>query len=282
MQNFEPFDEEYKFDPEILTEDFPKYMIDSIVAWSEALLNNRRMIVMRDKLSPTFLLPYDRVFRTNLDPHWAIVTTKLRSNLKFARNFISYLLQIYASEKEGEALERILAESSSAYTVEKSSEKVLLVQSGALSTSITKMKLVYRVAAIVKKQSEMIISSNELLSEAWESHYGIPSDDEKTITRCADALAGLLRDQFFPTEKRTQLGTLISKIIQDPEDYSFPASTIYNKEELLNLMSNFSKIRGNHKSGTGRTPTHEEALFVLHFSIMFFQLFYNYRIKDTG
>ncbi len=96
-------------------------------------------------------------------------------------------------------------------------------------------------------------------------------DDERTVTRATDALSGILRDRYFPAEKRPQLGTLLEKIKKDCDLYPLPGNTIFDQKEFLSIMSRFSKIRGNHKSGTGRAPMHQEAGFVLHFTIMLFQ-----------
>src|SRR5690606_38279516 len=110
------------------------------------------------------------------------------------RNVLTYLLQNVANAEEGRKLEVILADTSSAYSVNFKEEEV---KNGALVGKATKMKLAYRVPPVVKEQALDVMRTDQLLAEAWESHYGIDPDDEKTVTRCTDALAGLLRDVYF-------------------------------------------------------------------------------------
>jgi len=275
MSTFEPFDDEYRFDKGVLTEAFPDYMYPSIQDWIISLLDRASLLswsqgiqyVDRSKL----VLPLNENMRKTFRNDLASFLSDISENANVLRNVISYLLQNVANKKEGENLEIILARTSSAYAVDFRDEEAT-TSSGAISWVSTKIKLVYRVTPIVKRQAENTLAQSELLAEAWDSYYGLKPDDEKVITRCTDAIAGLLRDRFFPGEKRTQLGTLLQKVISEPEKYPVVGETLFDKKEFLATMKGFSAVRGNHKTGTGRAPTHAEAGFVLHFSIMLFQV----------
>ena len=262
MSNFEPFDDTYKFDKTILTENFPDYQLTSIKAWMRSLLTEHGILkyVTGSYLleNSSFILPLNQAMRKTFASFWEGFWSDCTKDISTMRNVISYILQNHAYKRDGEKLEGILGETSSAYSVELGSD--------------TKLKLVYRVSPVAKKQAEDVFTDSELVAQAWESHYGIKPDDEKTITRATDALAGILRDKYFPDENRPQLGTLLGKMRQKPELYPLPASDLYDTDKFLELMKDFSKIRGNHKTGTGRSPSHEEAGFVLHFTIMLFQL----------
>ncbi len=277
MTNFEPFDKEYEFDKSVLTEDFTNYLLPSVKNWIFNVLKKHDMaqgVIGRGYFFDTFLLPLSRQLRSSLPPNETDFFDTIFSSNKVSRNVLSYILQKIADEEEGKRLEQILSEASSAYKVEIKKVNVV-TEDRAVKWKQTKMKLIYRVVPIVKKQVEEIMNANDLVAEAWESHYGMEPDDEKTVTRCTDALAGLLRDKYFPNETRTQLGTLLQKMRTNPEDYPLPADTLYDNDKFLEIMKDFSKIRGNHQTGTGRAPTHEEAGFVLHYTIMLFQLLRN-------
>lgn len=270
MIGFEPFDEQFNFDKSILTEEFPDYMLPSILKWIEDLLiaHNYYKKSYRD-INDKFILSITRHLRASFKVQYTAFMFEICEDKSTLRNVLTYLLQNIANEAEGRELEVILAETSSAYAVDFKKERI---DSGAISWDAIRMKLVYRVPPVVKEQAIDITRTNQLLAEAWESHYGIDPDDEKTVTRCTDALSGLLRDIYFPDEKKPQLGKLLKDIMAKPEKYPLPANSLYETEKFLSLMEEFSNIRGNHKAGTGRAPTHEEASFVLHFSIMLFQL----------
>jgi len=277
---FEPFDDLYSFDKDVLTEDFPDYLLPSVNAWIHSVLSAHSMFygqMNNGMVLNGFLHPLNRVLRTTLAQSSAPFFSEIASTKSLLRNVLSYILQTVATTYEAHELEKILKEGSSAYQVEfiydtKSPASGIMSIKGAPILKISGSKLTYRVSSIVKKQAQNISGTHTLLAEAWDAYYGISPDDEKTVTRCTDALAGTLRDKYFPNEKRSQLGTILQKIKQDPKKFRLPASTIYNAEVMLDIMKDFSKIRGNHKTGTGRAPTHEEAGFVLHFSIMFIHL----------
>lgn len=272
MSSFEPFDEEFNFDKSILTEVFPEYMLPSVMLWIEELLIKHQLFrpqLSRDVNDSKLVMPINRALRKTFRSSWPAFIADIQADVSTLRNVITYLLQNVANPGQGRDLEAILSDTSSAYSVDFKEEEV---GDGVLIGKSTSMKLVYRVPPVVKEQALDVMKTDQLLAEAWESHYGINPDDEKTVTRCTDALAGLLRDSYFPEEKRPQLGTLLGKMRKDPESYRLPATGLYDSDKFLDLMRDFSKIRGNHKSGTGRAPTHEEASFVLHYAIMLFQI----------
>ena len=272
---FESFDDEYRFDKSVLTEDFPDYMYPSIQQWIISTLDRAKFLSWSQGVQyidrSAFILPLNESMRATFRHELAHFLVDVSKDATIFRNVLSYILQNVAQKNEGEKLEKILARTSSAYSVDFKDEEAT-TSSGAISWVRTRMKLVYRVTPIVKRQAENALAQSELLADAWDSYYGLKADDEKTVTRCADAIAGLLRDKFFPTEKRTQLGTLLQKVISEPKKYPLAGEALFEKKEFLGIMKGFSTVRGNHKTGTGRTPAHEEAGFVLHFTIMLFQI----------
>lgn len=273
MRDFEPFDETFRFDERVLAENFPNYMLPSVLSWIFNLMVAHKLYspIHSSKIDATKLIqPLNRIMRTAFRSEYVDFMADIQIDLVTFRNVLSYLLQRVSDTNEGKTLENILYETSSAYAVE---FKEVNLKNGAIGWKATKMKLVYRVPPIVKKQALEVMSTDQLLMEAWDSHYGIDFDDEKTVTRCTDALSGLLRDRYYPDEKKPQLGKLLKQLIENKDKIILPADTLYNKESLLKMMVKFSEKRNNHQKGTGTKPSHEEAGFVLHFTIMLYQLF---------
>lgn len=277
---FEPFDEGYKVDESVLTEEIPDFLDQSLRLWIQSVFSSHGITRTDQKLGLVldqrmFLYPLQETFRRKFPPGLVLFMHQLFLDIKLLRNVISYILQTLATFDEGRELERIFQRSGSAYTVEfiKGEEaRGILTAKGEPIFSTVGMRLAYRVPTIVEIQAKKILNTQVLLSEAWSSHYGINPDDEKTVTRCTDALAGLLRDKYFPDDKKPQLGKFLKQMIEQPEKYPLPAEKLYDKKKFLELMQEFSAIRGNHKTGTGRAPTYEEAGFVLHYAIMLFQI----------
>ncbi|MCA9350743.1 MAG: hypothetical protein KDJ52_26375 [Anaerolineae bacterium] len=273
MRDFEPFDKTFRFDESILTENFPNYMLPSILSWIfNVMVAHKLYDPYHSNMIDTAKLvnPINRMLRTTFRSKYADFIADIQFDLSTFRNVLSYLLQRVSDANEGKTLENILYETSSAYAVE---FKEVNVKNGAIGWKVTKMKLVYRVPPIVKKQALEVMRTDQLLTEAWDFHYGIDFDDEKTVTRCTDVLSGLLRDKYYPNEKKPQLGKLLKQLIENKDKIILPADTLYNKESLLKMMVKFSEKRNNHQKGTGTKPSHEEAGFVLHFTIMLYQLF---------
>lgn len=281
MSDFDPFDSEFKIDKSVLTKDIPVFLEQSLRRWIDSVFHKHSFIHIGPRGFPVidgamFLHPLQETFRREFSDDPETFYNEMLSNIKLFRNMLSYILQNITDVNEARALETILARSSSAYAVDFIKGKEII--SGLKRIDGKPMfedvgcKLIYRVAPIVRMQAEDVLSSENLLAEAWEAYYGMQPDDEKTVIRCTDALAGLLRDAYFPTENRPVFGSMLQKMKQVPGSYTLPANCLYDTKEFLELMKDFSKIRGNHQKGTGRKPTHEEAGFVLHFAIMFFQL----------
>jgi len=270
MVSFEAFDEAHNFEKQPLESGFPDYILQSVLPWIADVFKDRdfthyyghELILENDKL----ILPMSRQLRRRFSNQWSGFQKEITKDISTLTNVLSYILQNHAYYNDGIKLESILEVTGSAYSAE-----IISTKEDEFRTSY-KMKLIHRVSEVVVEQAKAVLTNSELMQQAWDEHYSLNSDDEKTVTRATDALTGLLRDRYFPEEKRPMFGKIIEKIRKDPKKYPMPAEAIYERKNLLDLMLQFSKIRGNHKTGNGRAPTHEEAGFVLHFAIMLFQL----------
>lgn len=184
-----------------------------------------------DQVLDGFIHPLNRALRKNIPSKDTQFWAHISVNIVLFRNVLSFMLQNIANVNEARELEKILSEGSSAYSVEviKGKEvRGIRNSKGELLFEHVGAKLGYRVAPTVRKQADETVKSEKLLGQAWEFYYGLESDDEKTVVRATDALSGLLRDQFFPDEKRAVFGTMLDKIKKDPNNYQFPANSIYD------------------------------------------------------
>lgn len=265
--NFEPFDSEFEFNKEVLSEDFKDYQLISIKSWlRETLKSTKKLSSNNVSLSnELFVLPLNEIFRQTFSPNFELFWDSIVVNSKLFRNILSYVLQTSATEYQANKLERILGRTGSAYAVSTSKKSQKIAQGISVNKNVS--KLLYRVSKVTSEQAAPILNTNALIQEAWDAFYGLKPNYEKVTTRCTDALAGILRDKFYPDDKKPQLGKLLGQLISSPEKFSIPGETIFDKEQFLRLMDNFTSIRGDHQTGTGRKPTKDEAKFVLHYTI---------------
>lgn len=181
-------------------------------------------------------------------------------------NFIALCLQNYAYLPEAYEMENILATGGSAYAVMITSKDPQIYHKGIAD-------VVERVPDVVKAASEKVLNENELVKEAWHSCYSRNPDYAKTVSKCVDALEGLYKTKYFPAEQRPSFGKFVRDLETDPTPLNFQGDTLIDpKSNLTKLGEKFIPIRGHHTSGTGRAPTKEEAVFVLHYTIFVFQV----------
>ncbi len=131
-----------------------------------------------------------------------------------------------------------------------------------------------RVPPLVQQFANKSLTQNSKLSEAWKYLYSRTPDLEKTVQYCQDVLEGLLRDKYLPNDMKPQLGKLIRSIKESQEiQMQFKGSSLLEDDKiLLDLLSKIPKYRGLHTAGTGKTPTKEEAEYVMMTTIYFWNL----------
>ena len=109
--------------------------------------------------------------------------------------------------------------------------------------------------------------------EAWQLAYSRKPDDERVVTKCCNFLEGYLGKKYFPKDPKPQLKKFVHAFQNKPSMLKYLGDTIVNpKNALTDLLVNVSDIRGQHTEGNGRTPTHEEAIFVLHATIFIWNI----------
>jgi hypothetical protein len=270
---FKPFSEKYDFSNSELSEQYPPYLRRPIAQWFRDLVSDNELGYVASSFSskivslkPEFTNRLNTVFREIFPSNFDNFIEKIFSNSELTSNFLALLLQNICKSEDAVRLEMILADGGSAFAVEKIEKSASTYDAGAYD-------LVKRVPEIVANQASKALASNDLLKEAWNACYSRNPDHDKTVNKCCDALEHILRDKYEPNNTRPQLGMLLRNLQTASNKLSFKGDTLLSsKADLINLVSSATQIRGSHTAGTGRKPTPEEAEFILHSTILIWNM----------
>jgi len=271
---FKPFNNKYSFPDNELIADFPNYLRDPIEDWLLRILTNAGVVKTinhymsrgQKYLVSAFINNLQIIFRERFPRDWSEMMEFIFQNRDRTANFLAFCLQNYADAADAVQLEYILSKGGSIYTVVKTDKDASNYKKGVYD-------LVERISPVIKKQSRRAITDNEILMEAWLFCYSRAPDYEKVVSRCCDFLEGYLGKKYFPKDPKPQLKKFIHLLEDAPEKLIYKGSTIVKpKSLLLSLLREASNIRGQHTLGKGRKPTKEEAEFVLHVTILIWNL----------
>jgi len=271
---FQPFGSRYDFSKGVLIKNFPDYMRTTIENWLWKLLKGVYVAKMsehyltrgRRYLESSFLNDMQIQFREVFPQLWNEAIRFIFLDQDRTANFLALCLQNYAKAEHASELERILSQSGSGYEVTKTVK-------GASEYSRGVYDLVERVSPVVKEQSEKALSDNAILEEAWKYCYSRNPDYDKVVSKSCDFLEGFLGKRYFPKDPKPQLKKFVHAFEQTPELLSYNGDSIVNpKSNLTSLLKEASNIRGQHTAGKGRQPTKEEAEFVLHTTILIWNM----------
>lgn len=271
IMKFKPVTDNYVFDTNELTKDFPQYLKIPVGTWIKEVLKSSGIWSQSpwQAINLEFLNNLDLFFRESTEfprDHNKFLDFVLKNSNRTI-NVIAICLQNYASPSQSNKMENILSTGGSAYAVMSTCSNPKEYQKGVSD-------IVERVPKVVMESSKEVLEKNTLLEEAWLSCYSRNPNYERTVSRCVDALEGLFKEKYFPQDLKPVLSKFINDFHSNPEKLSFYGDTLTNpKSILIDLAKEFIPIRGHHTSGTGRAPTKEEAVFVLHYTIFVFQLF---------
>ena len=274
---FKPFSKKYDFVKVTLIKDFPSYLHDPIGDWLWKLLCSVDVVNIDDSymtsgkryVKSSFINNLQIDFREEFPRHWNQFVPFLFSDSDRICNFLAYCLQHFTDQDYANRLEYILSQGGSGYGVIKTDNKASEYDKGVYS-------LVDRVADSVVNQSKKALSDNELLMEAWVSCYARNHDYEKVVIKCQNFLEDFLRDTYEPSNTKPQLGKLVGNLKNSVIKLDFKGdSIISDKKDILSLIDNIPQFRGMHTAGTGKTPTREEAEYVLHTTIYVWNLHQN-------
>lgn len=268
---FKPFGKRYSFSKEVLIRDFPGYMQEPIRNWFFSTLEYTDVLELEYNGHSYYLKDY---FKDNLQLHfreefpkkWNSFVDFVLFDSDRTANFIALCLQNYAMASDALSLELVLLQGGSAFGVKKINPSADEYKRGVYD-------LIERVSPIVREQSESAIESNQLLNDAWIYCYSRNPDYEKVVTKACDFLESFLGKKYFPKDTKPQLKKFVHAFELTPGILDYKGNSIVNpKNRLTDLLEEASNIRGQHTGGQGRVPTKEEAEFVLHTTILIWNL----------
>lgn len=273
MMKFQPFSSKYDFAKADLSEKYPSYLLRPISQWIHDLVEANDLGYAGGAFSstiatlkPAFTNQLNAILRDDFPMGIKPFLEKIHQDPELTSNFLALMLQNYADGRDAIKLETILAEGGSAFAVRKVDKDASIYDRGVYN-------LVKRVPEVVSVAASSALSSSAIIASAWSACYSRNPDYEKTVNKCCDALEHLLRDAYEPKNVRPQLGLLLKNLQSKPEKLEFKGDTILeNKADLLNLIRKATTVRGSHTAGTGRPPTQYEAEFILHATILIWQL----------
>lgn len=264
---FKPFTKKYDFSEKAPTSDFPAYFAQPLFNWFLEVADYANVLDKYNRyyLKQSFRNSLQITFHETAPEEFEDFFKYVYTDSDRTANYIALWLQNYTKQSQAMQLEYILRQGNSAYQV-----SLVKKDAGEYDTGV--YDLVMRVPDEIKKSSADALKNN-LLMEAWQLAYSRKPDDERVVTKCCNFLEGYLGKKYFPKDPKPQLKKFVHAFQNKPSMLKYLGDTIVNpKNALTDLLVNVSDIRGQHTEGNGRTPTHEEAIFVLHATIFIWNI----------
>ena len=269
---FKPITNKYKFDTDDLTIEYPEYLKIPIGSWIQEVLFDASVWTYKTGLFGGTNI--DSEFLNNLDInlrerfpgepenflHFVFADSERTTNV------VGICLQNYAKLGHAHKLEKILDIGGSAYTV-----TVDPNQNDSSTRGVG--TLTDRVPDIVQDSSQNALNNEALIREAWLACYSRNPDYERTVSRCCDVIEKIWGKKYFSNDPKPQVKKFVHFFKDNPTKLSYSGATVINPKNVLSdLAESFSDIRGQHSTGKGRSPIKEEAEFVLHYTILLWNL----------
>ena len=171
---------------------------------------------------------------------------------------LNYSIKKLANDrKRCEDLEKILCKGGHAYKV--------------AHMGTPEVCLVKRVSDELEQASEKALKENILLREAWSLCYKRDPNYAQCVAKCVDALETKIKQKYYPNEPRPSLGKFLNQMENDAS-INYVGNAIDDGKKLFKICSQFADFRGQHTSGSGKVPTEEDARFILHTSILLYNM----------
>ena len=136
--------------------------------------------------------------------------------------------------------------------------------------------------------AEETLNGSKLFREAWHSLYKKDPDPNTTVIKCVDALETKMK-KYYPKDSRPLLGKIAEQLLRGDKSGSVNYRSIdyigknvdrdielsTNREllkELIKICIRFPYHRGEHTGGLGVSATKEDAKFILHTSILLYNI----------
>jgi hypothetical protein len=271
---FKPVTQKYEFDKEVLTKEYPSYLKVPIATWIKEVLFSANLWTVEmqnyyggvENIETPFINSLEITFREQFPRVPADFLLFVLSDSERTTNILGLCLQNYATKQHANSLENILSTGGSAYSSTLTIQNPQNYHKGVADITL-------RVPEILVEASKEALNIEILLQEAWQKCYSRNPDYEKTVGKCVDALEGLFKREYFPNDSKPNLTKFLKDFATTPSKLNYKGGNLLNPKSLLtDLSTQFIPIRGHHTSGTGRSPTKEEAEFVLHYTIFVFSI----------
>ena len=263
--DFQPFTNSFAFDPDVLIEDFPDYLLPHVERWVRTAMHTSG-IGVSNSINSTFKRDLEFRIRRIVPNQVGSFINSWTSNPGGTCDLLTLMLQNYASDVQVTELVDLLRVNSSAYTAEPTGRGSVDELGGYV--------LVRRVPEAVRQQAEIVLSASDLMRNAWNACYKMPPDYIEAVRLANDFMEGLLRDKFWSGRTRPYtVGQVVDKFEQDDSMLHFKAeSFLTDKTKVIALLKGIANIRGEHTTGDGRNPTADEAEFIVQTSIYLYTL----------
>jgi hypothetical protein len=263
---FTPFSQGYNYDPNVLIEDFPDYLLPHVKDWIIAVMSTAG-IQAGNHLDHEFKKELEFLIRQVLPTQTVSFIAWWESQPQGICNLLTLMLQNYANQQQVVTLVELLRKNSSAYTAEPIAQKDEKELGGYI--------LVKRVPDTVRQQVEVAARSDDLIRKAWIECYKMHPNYTEAVRLANDFIEGILRDKFWSERKIPYtVGQAINKIQANDSNFHFKGEKfVADKSKVISLLQGIANIRGIHTKGQGREPTADEAEFIVQTCIYLSTLF---------
>lgn len=268
---FKPFTKNYDFTGEALLETYPSYLIDPVKSWlrdafeSEDIFYRYEDWGSRSALREEFVNEVNVLFREEFPRSPEDFLEYVLSSSERTTEMLNFCLQNYASPSQIARLDLMLAKGGSAYSA-------MCTRANPQGYEKGIGQIVHRVPEIVLLGAQEALSSESMLREAWGACYARNPDFDKVVSKCCDVLEKTW-NKYFPNDSKPQIKKFVHGLKVNPALLTYRGDTLVQPKSLLSdIAERFSDVRGQHSSGTGRSPSKEEAELVLHYTIFIWNL----------
>lgn len=266
-----PVIEKYRFDDTLLLT-IPNYLHAPIGNWLYNVLVRKDLLIAADgiynnrtRFSKNFHEILQIEMREVYPDEWNQAINFILGDSDRTLTILQWSLNYCANQSEALGLEYSLRTGGMGYAVQSLKKDASEYDDGVYD-------LVERVPDVVKKMAEKSFETNEELLRAWRSCYGLNPKYNEVVQVCQNVLESVLRDRYLPKDGKAQLGKLITDI-RNGKTLKYKGSDIPGEpNDLLKIIQNVPGYRGLHKAGTGKDASREEAEFVMHASILIWNM----------
>ena len=276
---YNPITESFKgsFESKGLVDGFPEYFHQEIARWLAGVVedlegnyyqsyyNNNNLFNLRNTTPIKRMLQMFDIFVNS--PLFPAIENAIRHSIPchhndFFRNkdlcleVLNFVVQ-KCRIGHAQTLENILFKGGHAYKV--------------ANIGTEQVGLVKRVSDELESASKKALSESELLREAWNCFYRKEPDFDGTVSKCIDALETKIKQKYYPDDLKPSFGKFLNQMKGDSR-VNYAGAAVDSDKKLFEICLPFVNFRAQHTSGTGQKPSKEDAEFILHTSILLYNM----------